>query len=296
MPTAVLITNPKSGARLDGALRGRPELDTLEEAGIHVTPLKGSIAKQVAQSLAHPADIVIVDGGDGTINAVLGAHERDSRPIGILPGGTMNLLATDYGVPHDRVEAARVIAAGHTRAVDGATIGGRLFLHTALTGLPARIGVHREDRRGKLGVRQKAALAVHAFATRHKDPMLDLEITRSDGAHEGLHASTFAILVGSVSGSLLPRPNRDVAAGELTAFAIDPDDGAALALLVMKGAFGLSHDEALRRCLIERARLSGQRRKVHAMVDGESVLVSLPAQIAVRPKIANILSLREEAP
>lgn len=286
MTTAVMIVNEASGFHLEARERGSngdAVVRWLAEGGVEAIVLSGPVPQQIAESLDHNTDIVIVDGGDGTISAVIEAHRGRGRPIGIIPGGTMNLLAQDYGVPQDRREAAAVIARGRTRSVDLGVLGKKPFLHTAFTGLPVRIGTHRERRRGRLSVISKAALALHALTTLPRDPKLTLEGESPDGASVTLTSPSFVLVVGALDNDLLPRPHRvSVTGGFLTVFAVHPDSGADLARLLVRGAFSaLEADEAVDRATIRSATIRGPRRRLRAMLDGEATLLPSPASVAI---------------
>ncbi|MEM8550795.1 MAG: diacylglycerol kinase family protein [Pseudomonadota bacterium] len=281
MPSAVLIVNRSSGHHLNADEHKGGSEALLRDLGFAVETAGGSIRRQISKARRSSADIVVVDGGDGTLNAVVGALGLDGRPIGLIPGGTMNLIAADYGVPLDRQAAAESIAGGQSRAIDAATMGGRLFLHTAFTGLPVRIGVHREARRGAMGLITKARLAVHAFTSGHKDETLSL---REPSAADAISGESFVFGVGDFVGQIMPRPERvAVNDGRMTAIAIRPKNSADLARLLVRGAFGtLLADEAVTRRELGSGTLTGRRRGTHAMLDGESVFVRLPAEIVIR--------------
>jgi YegS/Rv2252/BmrU family lipid kinase len=55
------------------------------------------------------AKLILVAGGDGTINEVLDGMAGSSIPLGILPAGTANVLATEIGLGSDLERAARLI-------------------------------------------------------------------------------------------------------------------------------------------------------------------------------------------
>lgn len=74
---------------------------------------------QARAALAAGVDLVCVLGGDGTIRHVAQVLAGTSMPLGLLPGGTGNLLALNLHVPGDSLEAAvRVAVAGQDRPVD----------------------------------------------------------------------------------------------------------------------------------------------------------------------------------
>ena len=61
------------------------------------------------------ADLVLVWGGDGTVQRCIDAIAGSGATVGILPAGTANLLATNLGIPKD-LEGALAIALSGTRS------------------------------------------------------------------------------------------------------------------------------------------------------------------------------------
>ncbi len=294
MPSAALIFNEASGSHLNRADAKAVATDTLIAAGFAVTPMEGKVDEQIRQSLKAETDIIVVGGGDGTIRATIEAHLGGGRPIGILPGGTMNLLATDYGIPEDVEAAARVIADGHLLSVDCGDVDGHLFLHTLFTGLPVRMGVHREARRGKLRMLDRIRLAAHAITTLPRDPKLTMEVATEAGERT-IVSPSFAVIVGTMSDNLLPRPHRDtVSGGLMTVFAIHPDSGVDVARLVVRGAFGqLAEDPDVDKMVGTAADLRGPRRRMHAMLDGEDALITSPCKVRIRTGEVQVFAPKE---
>lgn len=283
MPSAVLIFNESSGTHLGGGDVVAETVKDLEDAGVSVEVLKGDLGAQLRASQESKAEIVVVDGGDGTIRAAIEAHRGGGRPIGIIPGGTMNLLATDYGVPTDRREAARVIGAGHRRPVDVGTVGDTLFLHAALTGLPVRLGVHREHLRGKLTLWEKVRLVIHALTTLPRDPRVVLEAELEDGSPVTLTSQSFAMIVGRIEDRILPAPHRTaVTGGVLTVLALHPKTGVDVARMVFRGALGsIAEDPSVDRLVILRGTIKTPRRRMRAMLDGEATLLGRLSTVEV---------------
>jgi len=84
------------------------------------------------------AQLVIAAGGDGTVRAVAEGLIRKETPLGILPRGTINVLARELGIPLDDVPGALEVALrGETRALDMGKSGDRHFLLMASVGIDA---------------------------------------------------------------------------------------------------------------------------------------------------------------
>lgn len=93
----------------------------LQSAGIAAKLLPTS-APGIARSLARAAvergaSLVLVCGGDGTLNEVINGIVPGEATLGILPGGTANLFARELGIPLNAVEAARSLALWSPRRI-----------------------------------------------------------------------------------------------------------------------------------------------------------------------------------
>lgn len=115
----------------------------LQEAGLVVTACPAGGGDDAAGFLrrhARRAGLVVLGGGDGTLNGAAGALLEIGLPLGILPLGTGNDLARTLGLPLDLEEAAAVIAGGHTERIDIGRVNDRLFFNAATIGLSVTAG------------------------------------------------------------------------------------------------------------------------------------------------------------
>lgn len=159
---AILIYNPTSGRRRH---RRFAEVEQaariLKDAGI-ATELAPTTARNSATRIARQAveqrrGMVIVCGGDGTINETVNGLAGSQVPMALLPAGTANILAKELGVPWDIPHAARLIPTATVRRValglatpmngnhsEHLPRGGRYFLCVAGAGPDGAIvnGVH----------------------------------------------------------------------------------------------------------------------------------------------------------
>ncbi|MDQ6926692.1 MAG: acylglycerol kinase family protein, partial [Candidatus Eremiobacteraeota bacterium] len=63
-------------------------------------------------------DAVFTLGGDGTAMEVVGALAGSGVPVGVLPGGTGNLVARTLGIPFDTRRAVTTLLDGARARVD----------------------------------------------------------------------------------------------------------------------------------------------------------------------------------
>jgi diacylglycerol kinase family enzyme len=76
-----------------------------------------------------------VSGGDGTVAQAAGAAAEAGIELAVLPGGTLNHFARDFGLPLDDPAAALDVAAtGTPRPVDLAYVEDRVILNTSSVG------------------------------------------------------------------------------------------------------------------------------------------------------------------
>jgi YegS/Rv2252/BmrU family lipid kinase len=150
---ALLIVNDK-------ARRGREAGDGAErllaDNGMQVhreaCAGRGALAAAIRRH-ADTVDMVVIGGGDGTLNAALPAIVDTGLPLGILPLGTANDLARTLGIAAEVDTAVTVIAAGRTREIDIGEVNGVPFFNVASLGLSERIARElSQDAKQKLGV------------------------------------------------------------------------------------------------------------------------------------------------
>lgn len=113
----------------------------LRAAGVQVDVMETTRpghAAELVQRYVDPYDAVFTLGGDGTAMEVIGALAGGVRPVGILPGGTGNLLARSLGIPLFAPRAVRALLSGEEAQIDlGVLSGGRRFAFAAGVGIDA---------------------------------------------------------------------------------------------------------------------------------------------------------------
>lgn len=107
---------------------------------MRLTERSGHAAELAAGAIGGPYDAVFVLGGDGTAMEVVGALANTGQPVGILPGGTGNLIARSLGTPRRIAPAVRAVLSGTRARIDlGIIDGTRRFAFAAGLGIDARM-------------------------------------------------------------------------------------------------------------------------------------------------------------
>lgn len=104
--------------------------------------------------------VIVVAGGDGTLNAVASQMLHREIPLGILPLGTFNYVARVLNIPLTLEEAAKTIINGVPQSVHVAKINEYIYLNNASLGLYPLFIKKREDYNHKWG-----RLPLHAYTS-----------------------------------------------------------------------------------------------------------------------------------
>jgi diacylglycerol kinase (ATP) len=136
----LLIANP--AARRAAQLRAAA-VRAFRDAGVQCDVLlteRPGHGAELAARLAGEYGAVFTLGGDGTAMEVVGALANSGVPVGILPGGTGNLVARSLGIPLRVDVAVRHLLAGDIAAIDlGVLDSGHRFAFSAGVGVDARM-------------------------------------------------------------------------------------------------------------------------------------------------------------
>jgi YegS/Rv2252/BmrU family lipid kinase len=152
-------------------------------------------ARELAKSAARRGvRLIMAWGGDGTINEVASALAFDEVPLGIIPSGSGNGLATELKISRRPERAIATALAAEPRGMDVGEIDGHLFVNVAGVGLDAHVAARFNDPanvgRGLAGYARVAAGALFTYAPRNY--RLDLD---------GAMIESRAVLIGIANGA-----------------------------------------------------------------------------------------------
>ena len=134
----LLIVNPASRR---GARRRDKALKAFSDAGVACDAMPTEApghAAILARTHAHKYQAVFTLGGDGTVMEVLSALAHQGPPLGVLGGGTGNVVARTLGIPLNPARAVPLLLNGDEATMDLGRLGdGRRFAIGVGVGLDA---------------------------------------------------------------------------------------------------------------------------------------------------------------
>lgn len=297
MHKIAVVYNARSGALSSGSEDAEPVEDRLADLfarrGV-VAELQAfepaTLPEDVRALLAHQPDAVIVAGGDGTIRSVAEYTAGSGVPLGVLPAGTMNLLARDLGIPEETDAAVDALLAAPVQLIDVARVNGQVFLCSSALAIMPHLGRIRERSRGTIGL---SLLRLWARAIRiwRRYPRMRLAVV-VDG-HEHL-VRTRAMVVSN--NPLTPRPgppHRDhLDTGRLVAYVTRDRtrwDLLGIAAKVPTGTW--LTDRRLRTYEGETVQVVSSRlTMMSVMNDGEIVQLEMPLRYDIQPRALAVLA------
>lgn len=139
MSSTLIILNP--AAHSERAQRKQARVESLaRDCVVCATTRTGEAESMARRAVAEGFDKIVAAGGDGTINEVVNGLAGTQATLGLLPIGTMNVFATELGLPVNDLEGCWNIVQGeHVRSVDLAQANQKFFVQLAGVGLDAQV-------------------------------------------------------------------------------------------------------------------------------------------------------------
>ncbi|MEZ4811261.1 MAG: diacylglycerol kinase family lipid kinase [Allomuricauda sp.] len=134
---------------------------SLTQVTVKYSNYKKHAIELTKESIAQGADILVACGGDGTINEVASSLVGTSIPLGIVPIGSGNGLASNLGISKNLRKALTLLRNPHTTQIDVGCINGKYFFSNTGLGFDAKVIKNYESshRRTLLGYLQACAMS-----------------------------------------------------------------------------------------------------------------------------------------
>lgn len=185
---------------------------------LHLTK-KTETAAALAERLRDKADCIVAVGGDGTVSSVAAALHGSDVLLGIIPGGSTNIIAQELGIPGGETAAIRLLFSQFdVRKMDVGVCNDRYFLHMAGAGFDSRLFDSADpELKKRVGWLAYLPAAIKAL----REPACPFRITIDD---EVMDVESPLVLVANGSSVINPRLR--------VGSRIRPDDGQLDVLIV----------------------------------------------------------------
>ena len=218
-----LILNPYSNRWNSQRRWGEADV-ALRDAGVKfdlsVSEHPDHIVDLAADAVRKGFTTIIVAGGDGSIGEVVNGaghlwDEHGPFPVtlGLIPLGTANDLYDNLSMPKDIESAAKIIAAGKTRAIDLCKCNERYFVNNSASGLEPFTSIKQEKITWISGIPRYLVAAVQSILD---NPTWQAKLEWDDGSYEG---PVTLVTVGNgarTGGSFFMTPHAKLDDGKLT--------------------------------------------------------------------------------
>lgn len=294
-----LLTNPaaRAGAHTGAAMR---TAERLRAAGMRVSVISGGSAEEsstlLRTALEVGVDAVVVAGGDGTVSLAIQELATTSVPLGIVPTGTGNDLATSLGIRDlDADGAADAVISGRTRTIDLARVtradGSCVLYGTVLaSGFDSKVN-DRANRMTWPRGHMRYTIAILAEFVALRGTPFEVELDLDSGVAERIAGDLVMATVGNgrtYGGGIPICPDADLEDGLLDVTLVRPAGRLKLLRLLPRVYRGTHTSiEQVSTFRVRRVRLSSPG--VTAYADGDP-LGPLPLSVEVVPSALRVFS------
>lgn len=238
---------------------------------------------------------LLIGGGDGTIRSCAAHLLENKMPFGIIPLGTMNLLAQDIGIPVNLDEVIKVYAsdAPHPITIDIGFVNGECFLCCAGIGIMPEASTYREKLRKNndftLYPKLTAFILERMDFSRHRYLDLELPNNRFKLKTASLVISNNRFIENTAFGENHFKKN-SLQDGELGIYALQSRNWVeAVRFLIKLGIGGWKKDPVIKQWYKNKLIVRTPDKTELVSLDGEPVNLSTPLKFNVRPRALNLL-------
>lgn len=291
-----IILNQQAGSLVDRPLDGAKQAirAAFERRGAEVdlhTVDGAQCTETIQRVLDSDAEIVVIGGGDGTLHSAVKLALPTGKTLGVIPLGSLNLLARDLHMPLELEAAAEALAAGRVRVIDIAEVNGEPYTNSSILGFYPQVVQERERQRKQHRLLKWPGAALALAKTLYKLPLLDVRLDWGEGPKR----MRTPILVVSNNvyddgfGLVLTRQSLD--AGKLGVYvARERNAFAMLRLMGRLVAGSWKQDEALDTYAVTSLTVHSRRHRLKMVNDGEIRKLHAPLHYRIRPGALKVLA------
>jgi YegS/Rv2252/BmrU family lipid kinase len=292
MTRVLVLHNPVSGTHEPDATEETVHTH-FQKAGwncqIHRTEKGDGLPDIVSRATKDGVNIIVAAGGDGTINDAASGLLNTGVPLGVLPLGTGNGMATYLKIPEEVESALALITGEHAiRRIDALAFNGRHALLNISAGLSTQmIKLSKREQKRSLGILTYYLAGIKALAG-IQPAAFEVEV---DGNRQSIRASeVFAVNTVNLGSSRhfldLDIENDD---GVLDVFIFRSKTAGAYIRLLANVLLRRSKEESdLERYAVRERLVIRSTKPVLVQADGD-LIGNTPIEVSILPKAVSLI-------
>ncbi|NDP42704.1 MAG: diacylglycerol kinase family lipid kinase [Aromatoleum sp.] len=260
------------------------------DADVRLTRSGADLDREVRRAIESKPTMIVVGGGDGTLNTAASLLVRSDIALGILPLGTLNHLAKDLHIPLDLAGAVATIAEGHTIRIDVGAVNHRFFINNSGLGLYPQMVRKRDAARLRLGHGKWPAFIWATLAVLRRYPFMDV-LLNVDGVD--LVRRTPFVFVGNnqyVMEGFRIGERASLTQGELCLYVAHRIGRLGLLRLSLRALFGrLDQGRDFDAAHAKNIQVTTPRKRLHVSTDGEICRMDTPLRYCSVPAALSVV-------
>lgn len=260
------------------------------DADLRLARSGADLDRELRRAIGSKPRMIVVGGGDGTLNTAASLLVRSDIALGILPLGTLNHLAKDLHIPLDLAAAVATIAEGHTIRIDVGAVNDRIFINNSGLGLYPQMVRKRDAARFRLGHGKWPALIWATLAVLRRYPFMDVRLN-VDGID--LVRRTPFVFVGNnqyVMEGFRIGERASLTQGELCFYVANRIGRLGLLRLSLRALFGrLDQGRDFDAARAKSIQVTTPRKRLHVSTDGEICWMDTPLRYRSVPAALSVV-------
>lgn len=293
-PYHILINRQSGSASVAGqdAIESALKKSKLKVESFHC--IEADAFNEKLYELSNSNNPVLIGGGDGTICRAGEMYLENKKSFGILPFGTMNMMARDLNIPTDLSKIFSAYEHTKTTLIDVGMVNGRPFLCCAALGVMPKASRLREETRDQPGFISMPRLGFFVFneldKTRQRKVLLDI-----DGGKKRIKTSALVVSNNryAFSGPAISENSfqrESLHGGRLGIYMASPASmWEKIRLLASLQFSSWKNDPALREYSGQKAVIKTGHKKELISLDGEPLEMEMPLNFQIQSKALKVI-------
>jgi diacylglycerol kinase family enzyme len=239
---------------------------------------KSECNSELDRAVAYCADseaVLIVAGGDGTVNSAIEKAASKKITIGVIPRGTFNYFARSHGIPEDAGEAIDLLLTAQPVTIPLAYVNNRPFIVSVSIGAHPTVIAEREQHMRHFGRSRLGAWISGIWTVLRARHIIRVMLRTKQWRRQII---TPLLLINFSPAQLLGLDSRfEYQPGRLAVLRLKKDSYRGITLFILRALNHRVLDEGSLQCqYVDELTIEAPRKSVQVALDGELLRLKSP--------------------